>query len=149
LEAMIVKSTVKYVMFLYWMSIVLAVHPATASTTPAAQEVQKDEWLYYATDEDGTEYAVNPAKVEHLQGNIIRVWVNAMYSKDNQKYTEGKFQWEINCSKKTMRGISATVKKKDGSLATITQSSDWSNIPAGSTAENLFEITCNSKDKKK
>jgi hypothetical protein len=140
---------VKSLVILYCLSIVLAVHPAAASTTPATQEVRQDAWLYYATDEDGTDYSFNPAKVERLEGNLVRVWVNAKYSENNQKYKEGQFQWEINCSKKTMRGLAATTKKKDGTSATITQSSDWSNIPAGSTAENLFEITCNSKDKKK
>jgi hypothetical protein len=150
-EAMIVITVVKSLVILYCLSIVLAVHPAAASTTQAKQEVQQDVWLHYATDEDGTDYSFNPAKVQRLQGNLVRVWVNAKYSEKNQKYTEGQFQWEINCSKKTMRGLAATAKKKDGTSATITQSSDWSNIPAESTAENLFEITCISisKDKKK
>jgi hypothetical protein len=144
-----VKNAVKSLMFLYWLSIVLAVHPAAASTTPSTQEVQQDAWVYYATDEDDTAYAFNPANVERLKGNLVRVWVKALYSEKNQKYIEGQFQWEINCAKKTMRGLAATTKKKDGTSGTITQSSDWSPIPAESTAYTLFENVCNSKDKKK
>lgn len=149
-EAMIViKTVVKSLAILYCLSIVLSVHPAAAATTPAKQNVQQDAWLYYATDEDGTDYSFNPTKIERLQGNIVKVWVKAKYSEKNQKYTEGQFQWEINCSEKTMRGLAANVKKKDGTSSKITQSSDWSDIPAESTAENLFEVTCTGKDKKK
>ncbi len=87
--------------------------------------------------------------MERLQGNLVRVWVKAIYSEKNPKYTEGQFQWEINCAKKTMRGLAATTKKKDGTSTTITQSSDWSSIPAESTAETLFDNVCTKKDKKK
>ena len=146
---MIVITVVKSLVILYCLSIVLAVHPAAASTTPATQEVQQDAWIYYATDEDDTAYAFNPTNVERLQGNLVKVWVKALYTEKNKKYTEGQFQWEIDCTKKTMRGLAATVKKKDGTSEAITKISDWSSIPAESTAETLFENVCNSKDKKK
>jgi hypothetical protein len=145
---MIVTTVVKSLVILYCLSIVLAIHPVAASITPAKQEVRQDTWTYYATDEDLTAYAYNPSNMELLQDNHVRVWVKALYSEKNQKYTEGQFQWEINCSKKTMRGLAATMKKKDGTSATIRQSSDWSKIPAESTAETLFENMCKSKDKK-
>jgi hypothetical protein len=146
----VISAVMKSLVFLYCFSIILAVHPAAASTTtPAAQEVQQEAWVYYATDEDDTAYAYNPTNIERLNDNLVRVWVKALYSDKNQKYTEGQFQWEINCSKKTMRGLAATVKKKDGKSEAISKSSDWSKIPAESTAENLLEITCNNKDKKK
>jgi hypothetical protein len=148
-EAMIVITVVKSLVILYCLSIVLAVHPAAASTTPASKEVRQDAWVYYATDDDGAEYAFNPTNVEHLQGDLARVWVKALYTEKNRKYSEGQFQWEINCAKKTMRGLAATVKKRDGTSEAITQSSDWSKIPAESTAETLFETMCNSKGKKK
>jgi hypothetical protein len=141
-------TAVKSLMILYCLSIVLAVHPSAAST-PAAQEVKQDAWVHYATDEDGTDYAFNPANVERLKGNLVRVWVKALYSEKNQKYTEGQFQWEINCTKRTMRGVAATTKKKDGTSDSITKASDWSAIPAESTAETLFENVCPGKDKKK
>jgi len=146
---MIVITTLKSMMILYCLSIVLAFHPAAASTTPATNEVQQDAWIYYATDEDNAAYAYNPTNMEHMQGNLVKVWVKVLYSEKNQKYKEGQFQWEINCAKKTMRGLSATTKKKDGTSAAITESSDWSAIPAESTADTLFEITCANKDKKK
>jgi hypothetical protein len=144
---MIVKTAVKSLMFLYWMSLMLAVQPSAASM-PATQEVRQDTWVYYATDEEGAAYAYNPTTLERMQGNLVRVWVKALYSEKNPKYSEGQFQWEINCAKKKMRGLSATAKKKDGTSAAITESSDWSSIPAESTAETLFEITCNNKDNK-
>jgi uncharacterized protein YwgA len=76
--------------------------------------------------------------------------VKALYTEKNKKYKEGQFQWEIDCAKKMMRGLAATVKKKDGTSEAITQSSDWSTIPAESTAETLYETMCTtSKDKKK
>jgi hypothetical protein len=58
-EAMIViRAVMKSLVFLYCLSIISAVHPAAASTTtPAAQEVQHDAWLHYATDEDDTAIA--------------------------------------------------------------------------------------------
>jgi hypothetical protein len=141
-------TAVKSLMILCCVSIVLAVHPSAAST-PAAQDVQQDAWVYYATDEDGTAYAFNPSKVERLKGDLVKVRVKALYSEKNQKYTEGQFQWEINCTKRTMRGVAATTKKKDGTSDSITQASDWSSIPAESTAETLFENVCPGKDKKK
>jgi len=147
-EAMIVITVVKSLVILYCLSIVLAVHPAAASTTPASKEVRQDAWVYYATDDDGAEYAFNPTNVERLQGNLVRVWVKALYTEKNKKYSEGQFQWEIDCAKKTIRGLAATVKKRDGTSEAITQASDWSPIPAGSTAETLFEAMCG-KDKKK
>jgi hypothetical protein len=150
-EAMIVTTVVKSLVILYCLFIVLAVHPATASTTPpATQEVMQGAWVPYATDEDGAAYAFNPSNVERLQGNLVRVWVKALYTEKNKKYKEGQFQWEIDCAKKMMRGLAATVKKKDGTSEAISQSSDWSTIPAESTAETLYETMCTtSKDKKK
>ncbi len=71
-----------------------------------------------------------------------------MYSEKNPKYSEAKFQWEINCTKKKMRGLKANAKKKDGTSAIITESSDWSVIPSESTAETLYEKVCRKKDKK-
>jgi len=146
---MIVTKVVKSLVIFYCLSIVLAVHSAAASTTPAKQEVRQDAWIYYATDEDDTAYAFNPTNVERLQGNLVKVWVKALYAEKNKKYSEGQFQWEMDCAKKTMRGLAATIKKKDGTSEAITKISDWSSIPAGSTAETLFENMCNSKDKKK
>jgi hypothetical protein len=148
-EAMIVITAMKTLTSIYCLSIVLAVHPAAASTTPSKQEARQDAWIYYATDEDGTEYGFNPVNVERLEGNLVRVWVKARYTEKNKKYTEGQFQWEINCANKTIRGLAATVKKTDGTSEAITQSSDWSSIPAESTAETLFGKMCSSKDKKK
>lgn len=151
MEAIIVITALKSLIFLYSLTLVFTVHPATAST-PAAQDTQKNmqgTWIYYATDEDGADYALNPAKVERLQGNLVRVWVKAVYPEKNPKYTEGQFQWEIDCAKKTIRGITATTIKKDGTSATISEASDWSSIPDESTAETLYEITCNKKDASK
>ena len=145
-------NTVKSLRFLYCLSvvlyIVLAVNPATAST-PAKQEVQSDTWFYYATDDEGTSYSLNPANVERLEGNLIKVWVRAVYPEKNPKYKEGLTQWELNCAKKTMRGITSSIKKKDGTSAAITAPSDWSDIPNDSTADSLFEVTCGAKGKKK
>jgi hypothetical protein len=145
---MIVITVVKSLVIPYCLSIVLAVHPAAAST-PTTQEVRQDAWIYYATDDDGAAYAFNPTNVERLQGNLVRVWVKALYTEKNKKYTEGQFQWEIDCAKKTMRGLAATVNEEGWNVEAITKSSDWSSIPAESTAETLFETMCNSKDKKK
>jgi hypothetical protein len=145
---MIVATFVKSLVILYCLSILFVVHPA-AATTPAAQEVQQEAWIYYATDEDETAYAYNPTSVERLESNLVKVWVKALYTEKNKKYSEGQFRWEIDCTKKTMRGLAATVKKKDGTSEAITKISDWSPIPAGSTAETLFDNVCNSKDKKK
>ncbi len=50
-----------------------------------------------------------------------------------------------------MRGITAYAVKKDGTKDIIKQPSDWSDIPAESTAETLFDIVCTKgkKDNKK
>jgi len=146
---MIVTTAVKSLMILYCFSMVLAIHPAAASTTPAKQEVQQDAWIYYATDEEDTAYAFNPTNVERLKDDHVKVWVKALYAEKNKKYTEGQFRWEIDCAKKTMRGLAATIKKKDGTSEAITTTSDWSSIPAGSTAETLFDNVCSSKGKTK
>lgn len=144
---MVVETAVKFSMFIFCLSLVLPVHPSTAST-PAKREAP-ETWVYYASDEDGADYAFNPANVERLEGNLVRVSVKTTYPEKNPNYTEGLSQWELNCETKTLRGLTATINKKDGTTAVITQSSDWSPIPAESTAETLFEKICKSKGKKK
>jgi hypothetical protein len=75
--------------------------------------------------------------------------VQAFYSEKNAKYNKGRFQWDIDCAKKRLQGVTAEVLKKDGTSVKISKSSEWSPIPAGSTAESLYEKVCPQKDGKK
>jgi hypothetical protein len=118
------------------------------ASPPARLDATPEKWQYYASDEEETDYSYNAAAVERMQGSVIRVWVQAKYSEKNPKYSEGRFQWEIDCSAKTMRGIQAYAKKKDGTSAIVTESSDWAIIPSESTAETLYEKVCKRPAKK-
>ncbi len=120
----------------------------SGASSPGKEEVIKERWEHYATDEDDTGYFFNSDTLQHLKGGLVRVWVRAIYSEKNPKYREAKFQWEIDCTKKKMRGLTANAKKKDGTAAIITESSDWSVIPSESTAETLYEKVCGKKNKK-
>lgn len=132
---------------LFSMFVVLVFCYAAFSSTPAKQEAAQDQWEFYAADEDGNRYAYNAANVERLKNNRVKVWVQSVYAEKNPKYKAGRFQWEIDCSKKRIRGLQAYATKKDGSSITLTESSDWSDIPADSTAQKLQEMTCGKKGK--
>ncbi len=118
---------------------------ASSRTKP---EASKEKWKYYASDEEDVGYFYNVNDIQYLKGNLVRVWVQAIYSVKNLKYSDAKFQWEIDCTKRRMRGLKANAKKKDGTTTTIKESSDWSDIPAESTAETLYGIVCKKKDVK-
>jgi hypothetical protein len=116
---------------------------------PAKQEASKDTWAYYASDEEGTDYSYDPSTIKRLKNDLVRVWVHALYSEKHPKYSEGKTLWEIDCTKKTLRGLTTNTKKKDGTSTSIEEPSDWSAIPAESTAETLYGAVCNKKDAKR
>ncbi len=141
------KTAAKLLTALFCLSIVFFSFQSGASS-PDKQEVAKERWEHYATDEDDTGYFFNSDTIQHEKGGLVRVWVRAIYSEKNPKYSEAKFQWEIDCTKKKMRGLKANAKKKDGTSAVITESSDWSIIPSESTAETLSEKVCRKKNKK-
>jgi S-adenosylmethionine hydrolase len=111
------------------------------ASPPAKHDATSEKWEYYASDEENTEYSYNAGTVER-HGNTVKVWVQAKYSEKNLKYSDGRFQWEIDCQKKQMRGLQAYAKKKDGTSAVVTESSDWAIIPSESTAETLYEKVC-------
>ena len=149
------KTAAKPVMLFFCLSIVFLSYQSQASSpvqpevsSPVKQEPSKEKWEYYASDEEDTGYFYSPDTLRRLKGNNVRVWVRAIYTEKNQKYSDAKFQWEIDCAKKRLRGISAKAKKRDGTSAVITGSSDWSPIPAESTAETLYETVCKKRDKK-
>jgi hypothetical protein len=146
-EVIIVKAAAKLFMIFFCLSIMVFFSQSQASP-PAKIDATPEKWQYYASDEDETDYSYNAADIKRMQGNIVRVWVQAKYSEKNLKYSEGRFQWEIDCSAKTMRGIQAYAKKKDGTSAIVTESSDWSIIPSESTAETLYEKVCKKPAKK-
>lgn len=149
------KTAAKLVMLFFCLSIVFLAYQSQASSpvkpevsSPLKQEPSKEKWEYYAADEEDTGFFYSPDTLRRLKGNHVRVWVRAFYAEKNQKYSDAKFLWEIDCETKRLRGISATAKKRDGTSAVVTESSDWSDIPAESTAETLYETVCKKKDKK-
>lgn len=147
---MIVKTAVNFITLFFLLSIVFVVKPAVGTTPPKQEATSAQEsWLYYASDENDAAYAFNPTNIERLKDNHVKVWVKVLYPETNPKYKEGQFRWELNCAKKTMRGLTATATNKDGTATTIMQSSDWSPIPVESTAEILFERMCKKEEKKK
>jgi len=143
-----VKPAVKLVLFLFCLTMVVLSSQSHAATPPAKQNVTQEDWQYYAADEDGANYLYDKGNVERLKGNMVRVWVQALYPASNQKYSEARFQWELNCSTKKIRGIQAYAKNRDGSKTTVTESSEWSAIPKGSTAETLYGAVCKKTVKK-
>jgi len=141
------KTAAKLLTVFFCLSFIMLAYQSAASS-PDKKEAVKERWEHYATDEDDTGYFFNSDTIKHLKGKLVRVWVRAFYSEKNLKYREAKFQWEIDCTKKKMRGLKATAKKKDGTSAIITESSDWSVVPSGSTAETLYEKMCGKKSTK-
>lgn len=141
------KTAAKLLTVFFCLSLVFLAYQSRASS-PDKQEVVKERWEHYATDEDDTGYFFSSDTIRHLKDKLVRVWVRAFYSEKNPKYLEAKFQWEIDCTKKKMRGLKANAKKKDGTAAIIAESSDWSVIPPGSTAETLYEKVCGKKNTK-
>ncbi len=144
------KTAAKLLTAFFCLSLVFLSYQSGASS-PGKQEVTevtRERWEHYATDEDDTGYFFNSDTIRHAKGGLVRVWVRAIYSEKNPKYSEAKFQWEIDCTKKKMRGLKANAKKKDGTSAIITESSDWSVIPSESTAETLSEKVCRKKNKR-
>lgn len=140
------KPVLKTLAFALVFMAFLTAHAGASS--PFKPDPSLDKWEFYDTDEDGTSYLYNASTVEHQKGGLVLVWVQAVYTDKNPKFREGRFLWEIDCSKKRMRGRTAYVTKKDGVKETITQSSDWSPIPAESTAETLHGLVCKKTEKK-
>jgi hypothetical protein len=152
LEVIILKAAAKLCSLFFCLSLVALFCQSEASTpVEASSRIKKvasqEKWEPYALDEDGTGYFYNADTIQHLKGNRVKVWVRAIYSEKNPKYSQAEFQWEVDCAKKSMRGLAANAKKKDGTSENITETSGWSNIPADSTAETLHEIMCKKKEK--
>lgn len=141
-----IKALVRILAFLSLIFSWIASGPGTAFSS--SQKAGEEKWISYATDEDNTEYFYNPKKIQNMPGNLVRVWVKAVYPEKKSKYREAELLWEIDCSKNILRGISAKATLRDGSPADLTKPSSWSAIPAGSTAESLHEVVCK-RDKKK
>jgi hypothetical protein len=148
MEVIIVKAAAKILTLLFCLSIMFLSYQSEASSTPAKKNTAPEKWEYYASDEEGNGYFYDTDNVEHLKGNHVTVWVQTIYPESHPKYSTARFQWELNCSKKKMRGLQAYAKKKDGTSTTVTESSDWSVIPAESTAETLYEAVCKKPGKK-
>ena len=134
------KKIVKILVFLF---VILLWGVAETETAFSSLQKADDKWISYATDEDGTDFFFNLAKIQKLSGNIVKVWVKAVYSEKQSKFRgEAKFLWEVDCNRRSLRGISVNAIKKDGTPVNITKPSEWSDIPAGSTAESLYEVVC-------
>ena len=136
----VMKKIVKILVFLS----VIALW-GVAGTETAFSSLQKadNKWISYATDEDGTDFFYNLEKIQKLPGNIVKVGVKAVYSEKQSRFRgEGEFLWEVDCARKSLRGISASATKKDGTPFNISKPSEWSDIPEGSTAESLYEVVC-------
>jgi hypothetical protein len=150
MEDNLVKAAANLFIMVFCLSIMVFSNQSQASPSQAKQGASPaaEKWEYYATDEEETEYFYNVNNIEHLKNTLVRVWVQAIYTEKNQKYTMGRFQWEIDCSKKRMRGLQAFALKKDKTTTSVNESSRWSTIPAASTAETLYETVCKKPVKK-
>jgi hypothetical protein len=147
------RAAVKVFLPFFCLSLVFLPHHSGASTpaetsSPVKKGASTEKWEYYASDEDGARFFYNPETIQRRTGNHVSVTVRAIYSEKNPKYTHAEFQWEIDCAKKDLRGLSAKVEMKDGTWKEITEPSAWSPIPAESTAEPLHEAVCRKKDAK-
>ena len=146
------KAATKLCSLFFCVSLVALFCLSEASTPVEAssritKETAKDKWEPYASDEEGAGYFYNAGTIQRLKDNRVKVWVRVIYSGKNPKYSQAEFQWEVDCTNKSMRGLTANAKKKDGTSENITEASGWSSIPTESTAETLYEIVCRKKDK--
>ena len=141
------KIAAKLLVVFFCLSISVLAGQSPAATSPEKQNTTQEKWEHYATGEDGVNYFYNAGNIETLKGNIVKVWVQALYPPTSDKYSDVRFQWEVNCTSKKIRGIQAYAKQKDGKTKSITESSDWSAIPAESTAASLYEKVCKKKEK--
>jgi hypothetical protein len=114
------KRTVTLLSLFFCLCVVFLSYRSEASTpvgesSPVQPEMLKAPWEHYATDEDGGGYFYNTSTVKHLKGNHVTVQVRAIYSAKKPNYSQAEFLWEIDCSKKSLRGLTANAKKKMGS----------------------------------
>ncbi|MFZ5998380.1 MAG: surface-adhesin E family protein [Nitrospirota bacterium] len=108
----------------------------------------KHVWKSFGSDEEGNSYSYDPGTVQRTADKTIKVWVKAEYSEKKSGLEEAQLLWEIDCSKKKFRGITAYTKKKDGTSSTLDKPSEWSDVPAGSMMESLHELVCTQPSKK-
>lgn len=140
----------KAVKILLVLSVILIWGVAGTETAFSSLKKADDKWISYATDEDGSDFFYNAEKIQKLPGKIVKVWVKAVYSEKQTKFRgEGSLVWEVDCTRKSWRGISAKATKKDGTPFNIEKPSEWSVIPDGSTAEALYEVVCKKTGKGK
>jgi hypothetical protein len=146
------KASAKLLSLFFCLSILFLACRSEASTqavsSPGKPEVLNENWQFVASDENGGRYFYNSKALERGKDNHVKLWVRAIYSEKNPKYTQAEFQWEMDCTKKSMRGLSAKASKKDGTAEIITESSDWSPIPAESVAETMHDTVCKKKEMK-
>jgi hypothetical protein len=142
-----VKIVSKRLLPILCLSIVVLFAQSAVSSAPVKQDVSQEKWEYYASDENAADYYYNTEKIERLKNNHVTALVQAIYSEKNPNLKSGRFLWEIDCSNRRLRGLEAYATKRDGTTVTIKESSNWSAIPAESTAETLQEKVCGKKNK--
>ena len=141
------KVIMKVLVFLAVM--VLWMVAGTGTVFASVQKVADEQWIPYAADEAGTDFFYSPKNIQRKPGNIVSVWVKAVYPEKQSRFREAKLLWEIDCTKRSLRGISAKSARRDGTPVNITKPSVWSDIPDGSTAESLHEVVCKEPEKGK
>lgn len=103
--------------------------------------VPDSRWKVISKASD-TEYSVDIQTLDFSQGNIVSLWVKSLNT-NNQSYFQSNFQ--INCSEKQIKSVSATNYNSVGNVVGTIPSQDWQSIVPETIGEVLYNGMCGAK----
>jgi hypothetical protein len=134
--------------------------------TYGSNKAEGAEWKLFQASSVGKIYYYDPPSVKRVPNDILRVWVKIIETKGFSKEDLGELkdpkkangvikeaqekstgEWkqlfEINCSAKMVRVLSATLYDTKGIIKEDYEiPSEWVHIPQNSVTNNLTEILC-------
>ncbi len=97
-----------------------------------------DRWRPISTT-SGTEYLLDSQTLDFSQGNIVSLWAEILNTND-QSYFKSNFQ--INCSEKKIKSLSATNYNSMGNVVGNIPAQDWQSIVPETIGEVLYNGMC-------
>ncbi|MCX6763726.1 MAG: tetratricopeptide repeat protein, partial [Candidatus Moranbacteria bacterium] len=100
-----------------------------------------DRWKTISKTSD-TEYLVDSQTIDFSQGNVVFLWAEILNTND-KSYSKSNFQ--INCSEKKIKSLSATNYNSVGNITGNIPAQDWQSVIPETIGEVLYNGMCVNK----
>ncbi|MCX6789363.1 MAG: tetratricopeptide repeat protein [Candidatus Gribaldobacteria bacterium] len=97
-----------------------------------------DRWKTISKTSD-TEYLVDSQTIDFSQGNVVFLWAEILNTND-KSYSKSNFQ--INCSEKKIKSLSATNYNSVGNITGNIPAQDWQSVIPETIGEVLYNGMC-------